>query len=116
MAAAPGRKKRTSRRSSRPSVAPNRYGFSALLTFSDSALIPTSYAQVSKIAYCQDVMIEKLVALEANRTWELVPAPDGASVIGSKWIYSIKVHSDGSLDRYKARLVTQGYKRDYGIE
>ena len=41
----------------------------------------------------------ELLALEANQTWDLVPAPEGASVIDSKWIYSIKVHSDESLDR-----------------
>ena len=37
-------------------------------------------------------------------------------MIGSKWIYSVKVNSDGSLDRYKVRLVAQGYKQDYGID
>ena len=61
-------------------------------------------------------MIDDLLALEANKTWELVPAPAGTSIIGSKWIYSIKVHSDGSLDRHKARLVAQGYKQEYGID
>ena len=71
------------RRSSRPSVAPNRYGFPALFTSLDSAPVPTSYSQASKIAYWQDAMNEELLALEANHTWDLVPAPDGASVIGS---------------------------------
>ncbi|XXG40078.1 hypothetical protein AAC387_Pa01g0880 [Persea americana] len=65
-------------RSSRPSVAPNHYGFPALLTSLDRALIPTLYSQASKIVYWQDAMTEELVALEANQTWELVPAPDGA--------------------------------------
>ena len=39
------------RRSSRPSVAPYRYGFPALFTFLDSTPIPTSYSQASKVAY-----------------------------------------------------------------
>ena len=104
------------RRSSRTSVAPDRYGFPALFTSLDSAPIPTSYSQASKIAYWQDAMTEELLALEANHTWDLVPTPDKASVIGSKWIFSVKVNSDGSLDRYKARLVAQGYKQEYGID
>ena len=71
-------------RSSRPSVAPHRFGFPAHFTSLDSALIPTTYSQALKIAYWQDAMNEDLLALEANKTWELVPAPEGASVIGSK--------------------------------
>ena len=43
----------------------------------------------------------------------LLLAVNGSSVIGSKWIYFVKVHSDGSLDRY---LVAQGYKQEYGID
>ena len=93
------------RRSSHLSVAPNHYGFPALFTSLDSAPIPTSYSQASNIAYWQDTINEELLALEANQTWDLVPTPEGASVIGSKWIYFVEVHSDGSLDRYKARLV-----------
>ena len=72
------------RRSSRPSVAPNCYEFPALFSSLDSAPIPTSYSQASKIAYWQDAMNEELLALEANQTWDLVLAPEGASVIGSK--------------------------------
>lgn len=42
--------------------------------------------------------------------------PKRAFVIGSKWIHSVKVNSDGSLDCYKARVVAQGYKQEYGID
>lgn len=55
-------------------------------------------------------MIEELIALEANRTLDLIHCPFNASVISNKWIYSIKVESNGSLDIYKARLVAQGYR------
>ena len=61
-------------------------------------------------------MTEELLALEANKIWELIPTPAKASVIGNKWIYSVKVNFDGSLDRYKVRLVAQGYKQEYGID
>eukprot|EP00268_Persea_americana_P066883 TRINITY_DN9153_c0_g1_i4.p1 TRINITY_DN9153_c0_g1~~TRINITY_DN9153_c0_g1_i4.p1 ORF type:complete len:135 (+),score=22.02 TRINITY_DN9153_c0_g1_i4:887-1291(+) len=50
------------RRSSRPSVAPNRYGFPALFTSLDSAPVPTSYLQASNIASWQDAMNEELLA------------------------------------------------------
>lgn len=35
-------------------------------------------------------------------------SPETASVIGSKWIYDIKVKSDGTLEQYKAQLVDVG--------
>ena len=35
--------------------------------------------------------------------------------IGCKWFYSVKLKSDGSLDRYKARLVDLGNKQEYRI-
>ncbi|RDY06912.1 hypothetical protein CR513_09045, partial [Mucuna pruriens] len=32
------------------------------------------------------------------------------------WIYTVKCKSNGTLDQYKARLVTKGYTPTYGIE
>ena len=61
-------------------------------------------------------MNEELLALESNSTKDLVPTPQDASIIGSKWVYSIKVLYDGILDQYKAWLVAQGYKQDYEID
>lgn len=36
--------------------------------------------------------------------------------IGCKWIYSIKLKPDGSLDRYKFQLVALGNGKEYGID
>jgi hypothetical protein len=36
--------------------------------------------------------------------------------IGCKWVYSIKLRSDGTLDRYKAWFVALGNKQDYGVD
>lgn len=46
----------------------------------------------------------------------MVPRPPDSPGIGSKWVYSFQMKSDGSLDRYKARLVAQGFKQEYGID
>ena len=61
-------------------------------------------------------MKEELNALSKNYTWDLVTLPLGKSVVGCKWIYKIKTHSDGYIERYKACLVAKGFTQEYGID
>jgi hypothetical protein len=50
-------------------------------------------------------MDEEYDALIKNKTWHLVPSDRGQNIIDCKWVYKINRKSDGSIDRYKARLV-----------
>jgi histone deacetylase 1/2 len=61
-------------------------------------------------------MQEEITALHKNGTWHLVPAVKRANVINCKWVYKIKRRADGSIDRYKGRLVAKGFKQRYGID
>ena len=46
----------------------------------------------------------------------LVPRKEGVKVVGNKWVYKVKRNFDGSIARYKARLVANGFAKSYGVD
>ena len=42
--------------------------------------------------------------------------PPGCKPLGYKWIFKRKLKADGSIDKYKARLVVKGYKQKEGVD
>jgi histone deacetylase 1/2 len=58
----------------------------------------------------------EFAALLKNKTWHLVPSPKGKNIINCKWVFKLKRKADGSIDKYKGRLVAKGYKQRYGID
>ncbi|GKV12002.1 hypothetical protein SLEP1_g23208 [Rubroshorea leprosula] len=64
----------------------------------------------------KEAMDFELSALLENDTWDMVPCPSNVSIIGSRWVFSVKLKADDSIEWYKARLVAQGYKQEYGID
>jgi hypothetical protein len=57
----------------------------------------------------------EFASLEANGTWQVVRLPPGAICVHSKWVYKTKLNSDGTVERYKARLVACGSEQVYGV-
>lgn len=46
----------------------------------------------------------------------MVPCPPNMNIVGSKWIFKVKRNPDGSVSRYKARLVAQGFSQSKGLD
>ena len=55
-------------------------------------------------------------ALTSRKTWRLVPRPAGRKLVDSKWVYKLKRNPDGSIARYKARLVARGFTQEHGVD
>ncbi|RDX90369.1 hypothetical protein CR513_27776, partial [Mucuna pruriens] len=75
----------------------------------DAIKTPTSVQEALKEENWVQAMKEEMEALEKNSTWEIVNRHKDKRAIGYKWIYTMKCKSDGTLERYKARLT-------YGID
>ncbi|KAL4362450.1 hypothetical protein GQ457_04G012430 [Hibiscus cannabinus] len=77
---------------------------------------PQTYEQAFEDKRWQQAMENEMSMIKKNQTWELVDRPNDRKVIGVKWVYKIKLNPDGSISKYKARLVVKGYSQQAGID
>uniref|UniRef100_A0A2N9IGZ9 Integrase catalytic domain-containing protein n=1 Tax=Fagus sylvatica TaxID=28930 RepID=A0A2N9IGZ9_FAGSY len=77
---------------------------------------PHTYREASTNPLWQQAMADELDALHKTHTWDMTTLPPGKSAVGCKWVYKIKTRADGSVERYKARLVARGFTQEYGID
>jgi hypothetical protein len=82
---------------------------------SDPTAEPRHYQAALGIPHWRSAMESEVQALHHNGTWTLVPPRPGINVIDSKWVFKVKKHADGSIERYKGRLVAKGFKQRYGL-
>jgi hypothetical protein len=61
-------------------------------------------------------MIEEYEQILNNDVYEVVPRPQGKSIVTSKWLYKIKHAADGIVEKFKAIFVARGFSHKEGIE
>ena len=93
-----------------------RYGFAKV------AFEPTTYeeamASPDKDKWIEAIN-EEIFAIMDNKTWDEYDRselPAGRKAIGSRWVFKVKLNADGSVERFKARLVCKGYSQISGID
>jgi len=90
--------------------------FYACLSSISSVSIPKSVGDALAHPGWRQAMLDELSALQNSGIWELVSLPSGKSVVGCRWVFAIKVGSDGTIDRLKARFVAKGYTQIFGLD
>ena len=100
----------------RESNKPQRFsGYVALMAqISDAE--PTNYEDAATQQVWKDAKVEEYQSIMKNDVWEVVPTPEGKSVVTSKWLFKIKHAADGSIEKYKARFVARGFSQKEGID
>uniref|UniRef100_A0AAV1UJL0 Integrase catalytic domain-containing protein n=1 Tax=Peronospora matthiolae TaxID=2874970 RepID=A0AAV1UJL0_9STRA len=58
----------------------------------------------------------ELESMRLRGVFRAAKLPNGQRAIGTKWVFKIKRKADGSIEKYKARLVTKGFRQKYGID
>ena len=61
-------------------------------------------------------MEQEYQALKKNHTWDLVPLPSNRKAVDCKWVFRVKENADGSINKYKARLVSKGFQQVHGFD
>ncbi|KAE8694951.1 hypothetical protein F3Y22_tig00110761pilonHSYRG00036 [Hibiscus syriacus] len=85
-------------------------------TIIEEATEPETFEEASKSSELMTTMKEEIDALQQNQTWDIVPKIKDVKPLSCKWVYKIKRRPDGSIERYKARLVARGFSQQYGLD
>jgi transposase InsO family protein len=63
----------------------------------------------------RNAMLDELRSIDENGVWEVHPPPHHQKVLGCRWVLAIKRDAQGNVERYKARLVVQGFGQEFGF-
>ena len=70
---------------------------------------PSSFEEVAQHGVWQEAMVEEYDSIMKKQVWEVVPRPQGKNVVGSSWMYKVKHAVYGSVDKYKACFMENGF-------
>nr|GEW15052.1 zinc finger, CCHC-type [Tanacetum cinerariifolium] len=66
--------------------------------------------------FWKEAIDDEIGSIMENNTWVLSDLPPGCKPLGCKWIFKRKMKVDGTIDKFKARLVIQGFRQKEGID
>lgn len=88
----------------------------AFLTAVSEHVEPTTFRDAVSQKVWRDAMQNEIGAVEENQTWYVTELPKWKKAIGCKWVYKIKFRADGTIERFKARLVVLGNRQKENVD
>ncbi|KAF3636406.1 putative tyrosyl-DNA phosphodiesterase 2-like [Capsicum annuum] len=70
----------------------------------------------SDSSFWKEAVNSEIDSILSNHTWELVDLPPRNKPLGSNWIFKRKMKADGTIDKYKVRLVVKDFKQKEGLD
>nr|GEZ19162.1 zinc finger, CCHC-type [Tanacetum cinerariifolium] len=67
-------------------------------------------------AFWKEAIDDEIGYIMENNTWALSYLPPGCKHLDCKWIFKRKIKVDGIIDKFKARLVIQGFRQKKRID
>ncbi|GJX02453.1 zinc finger, CCHC-type containing protein [Tanacetum coccineum] len=67
-------------------------------------------------AFWKEAIDDEIGSIMENNTWVLSDLPPSCKPLGCKWIFKRKMKVDGTIDKFKARLVIQGFGQKERID
>ncbi|GKA71337.1 zinc finger, CCHC-type containing protein [Tanacetum coccineum] len=68
------------------------------------------------VAFWKEAINDEMDSIMGNNTWVLTDLPLGCRPLGCKWIFKRKLKVNGTVEKFKTRLVIQGFKQKSGID
>jgi hypothetical protein len=103
------------RQAVRESKPPKRFCSYIMMVSSIWESKPSTFEEASSRQVWRDSMMEEYNCIMNNNVWEVVPRPEGKSVVTSRWLYNLKYVTNGSIEKYKARCVAWGFSQVEGV-
>ncbi|KAL0375679.1 UNVERIFIED_CONTAM: Retrovirus-related Pol polyprotein from transposon TNT 1-94 [Sesamum calycinum] len=70
----------------------------------------------SEVKQWKEAIKSEMDSIVSNGIWVLIDLPPGCTIVGCKWIFKKKLKLDGTIDKFKVRLVAKGFKQKEGID
>ena len=94
----------------------------AVVTAADGPVTPVDPRNLAEAMASDDraawinAMEREISNIEGKGTWKEVKLPADRRAVGSRWVFKVKVDSDGNIVKHKARLVAQGFSQVPGVD